>query len=438
MNYTGASDTRFPLSEAIFLALVVLVVWFGGDNSEAGPGIPWSDARLMGVPVHYVLLAGLILMLLPYVAVTPHFPLVGRLKESGLWGWLVLSWAVISLVLGIAIVRGAPDLFADWRNLAVTAVVSVLASKWLAAQPWRRLAMLDLAIAFGLLSAPILISYLAGSGSTALGVRTTVFDAPTLYAVSFAAITGVWQLLNRGSLGFLRVVLLVIATVSSILVVLLSLRRSFWVLLGVGMITLLVVFLRSREMRAIRLYAAFLTATLVLTAAYVALGAETVVARIESFNPGSAGGFSSTNQDHVNDLIDAWNVIEDSPILGYGIGFEYETDLIAEWKDSSFEVHNAILHAWLKFGLLGALGYLGFHLAWVRFALRRSSSELVSVGAFVIGFMVATMAGTWPYGHLQIAVLIGLLLAFTFVASPHEDGAAGPEPLKLANVTGQG
>ena len=90
---------------------------------------------------------------------------------------------------------------------------------------------------------------------------------------------------------------------------------------------------------------------------------------MDSFSPTSESVYSTTNQDHLNDLLEAWEEIRASPIVGLGIGRFYETPLLTPWKETSFEVHNALLQVWLKFGLIGLIAFLGFHLAWGRASL---------------------------------------------------------------------
>lgn len=418
MSAVGGSGSRLSLSEAVFLGLVTLVIWVGNETSAAGVVSPWFRSSIFGVPLQYLLFATLVILVLPYIVTTQRFALIGRLKKSGLWFWVVLAWIAVSLALALGLLRGVPELFADWRNLAVAAVVTVVASKWVATQNWRHLAVIDLAITLGILSVPLMIAYATGSGSTVGGVRTTVFDGTTLYLASFAAIAAIWHLLVDSEwLGTLRVALLSVAAIAGSLVVLLSLRRSFWLVWAIGLATVLISYFRTRQVSRIRLYLAFFPAILVMVGAFAWLGTETVIDRLESFSPESTGRFSATNEDHVNDLIDAWRIIERDPILGFGIGQTYETELISDWKLESFEVHNAVLHVWLKFGLIGAVAYVGFHFAWARYALRMPPSAGVPIGAFVIGVMVATMAGTWPYGRFQLAVFFGIILALTLVDS---------------------
>ncbi|HJQ95306.1 MAG TPA: O-antigen ligase family protein, partial [Acidimicrobiia bacterium] len=226
----------------------------------------------------------------------------------------------------------------------------------------------------------------------------------------FAAITAAWfYLLPNPSHGGSRAVLLNVAGIASSLLILLSFRRSFWVAWAVGLASIVLMSMRVKHRRGIRLYGALLGLGVLIVIVIVVLGTETIGARLESFLPASTGQFSATNEDHLNDIVDAWNVVERDPILGLGIGRAYETNLIADWKTESFEVHSAVLHVWLKFGIAGAVAYLAFHVGVIRAALQ--SRELVPIAAFFVAELAATAFGTWPYGSFQMSVFHGLLIA---------------------------
>lgn len=178
---------------------------------------------------------------------------------------------------------------------------------------------------------------------------------------------------------------------------------------AVGLAVIILISMRLKHHSRIRLFGALAGLGATIAIAVVALGTDAIGARLESFLPGSTGQFSATNEDHLNDIVDAWHVVESDPILGLGIGRAYETNLISDWKTESFEVHSAVLHVWLKFGIAGAVAYLAFHFGIVRAALR--TRGLVPVAAFVIGELAATAFGTWPYGSFQMSVFHGLLIA---------------------------
>jgi O-antigen ligase len=432
-EYRGrASENR--AAEWIFALLAAAVTWTGSESNQTGQISPWFRDTPLGVPLHYLLFGVLLGLLVPYIVSAPAYSLAYRLKQLGLWRILGVASIVIALAIAMGIFRGVPELFADWRNLLIASVTAIFAAKWLTIQSWKRFALTDLATVYGLLAIPHLIAYAAGSGASVLGVRTTVFDGPTLYLACFSAITAGWHALTADAwLAPRRVTFLRIAGVASSLLVLLSFRRSFWLTWVVGLATVAAIYVRMKRGGAIRVYAAILGFVVLVSTAIVAMGTDTTIARLQSFLPSDTGPYAATNADHFNDIVDAWNVIARDPILGLGIGTHYETELIADWKEESFEVHNAILHVWLKFGVAGALTYLAFHLALVRAAFRHRNTSMVPIGAFILAELIATMVGTWPYGSFKMSVFHGLLIAILAVNTETDTSLGVP---KVAIPTG--
>jgi hypothetical protein len=415
----GKSDTRLKGSEAVFLLVAAATTWIGNEFGEGAESSAWFGQTAFGVPLQYALFGLLLIGISPFVLTMPPYSLSTRLRRLGLVPPLLAASVVLAFSLSVAIVRGVPELFADWRNLVVTGFTALYAAKWLAGQSWKRFVVTDLATLYGLLSIPDLVSYALGYGSVVLGVRTTVFEGTSLYLGALAAIVAGWHLLRgNNDMGTMRTALLRVGGVAGSLLVLLSFRRSFWLVWGIGLATLLLLYLRTRNARPARVLLAGLGGAALVFIAVASLGTDNVTARLGSFLPTSTGTYSATNEDHVNDLIDAWSIIEQDPLLGYGIGRRYETQLISAWKTESFEVHNAVLHVWLKFGILGAVTYIWFHAAFIRAAARYRVS--VPIAAFVVGQSVATIFGTWPYGRFQMAVFLGLALAIVCVADDGE------------------
>ena len=76
--------------------------------------------------------------------------------------------------------------------------------------------------------------------------------------------------------------------------------------------------------------------------------------------------FSQGNPDHVGEVLDAWEQVQRQPVLGIGLGRSYPDARIQGWKEESVMVHNAPLHVWLKYGLMGLACYVWFHFAVFR------------------------------------------------------------------------
>ena len=138
--------------------------------------------------------------------------------------------------------------------------------------------------------------------------------------------------------------------------------------------------------------------------------------------------FSQGNPDHVGEVLDAWEQVQQHPVMGIGLGHSFETARIQGWKEESVMVHNAPLHVWLKYGLWGLGCYLWFHavmLRWLRARMKaesvhnRREEPLSFTSAFTAAalcflaaqFVVSLGFMPWPYSSLQSTTLIAFVLA---------------------------
>lgn len=421
-----------------FLVIVLLGTFVGNEFPADGPASPWFVNEVFGVPLHYPLFAGALLLLAPYILAAPRISVSERLRAVGLWPWTVMAWGVLAITIALALLGGAPELFADWRNLVAVAVTAIAAAKWLSARWWRAWALTDMAVAYGLAGIPYLVRWAIGSGTRLYDVSISVFFGPTLFMSIFASIVTLATWLTGHRLPRWYAWLVRLAAVSSSLVVVLSFRRSFWLGWTLGVAGVIAYVLRRRQASPARLISTSAAVVVIGIAAFVATGTDAVIERLASFLPSETNEYSTTNEDHVNDLIDALGVISNEPIFGLGIGRYYETSLIADWKETSFEVHNTVLHVWLKFGLLGAVAYLGFHYRWARgmwnagidaLPVRKGDAGPVASAAqpaahtgtaiYLTAQFVATMAGTWPYGSFQMSLHHAFLLAAFLAVAPN-------------------
>jgi O-antigen ligase len=431
----SASTRGYSGRRTAFVAVVVLWTAVGEEFNEGG-WRAWFGNEIMSVPSHYLYLAATVVLLSPYLLAMPRWSLTGALRRLRIWPWISLGWVAVVVALSLAILTAAPNPFADWRNLVVTGLVAGLAGRWLAAQPWARKALVDLAIGYGLVAAFHLVLFAAGGGTSVLGVRTPIFYGALLYMTVFASVTlvYVWTTATSDMHSPVEGHLIRVGAISSTLLVILSFRRSFWMALAVGMVGVGYLWFRSRSKNPKGVLTLGLLMAAGLIVALSSIGTENIATRLESFLPGADNEFTATNEDHVNDMIDAWRVISAEPLLGYGIGRVYPTELIAAWKAESFEVHNAVLHVWLKYGILGAVAYLGFHLKWIRVAwtsgrLDEGGSAVLAALAIYMGAeFMATMVGTWPYGSTHMSVFHGVLLACTAVTAVQKTRPAAQQP----------
>ena len=138
------------------------------------------------------------------------------------------------------------------------------------------------------------------------------------------------------------------------LIVLLCFRRTYWGELAVG--TLLLLLLQRRH----RIRSTIVICAMVGLAA--AMLGPSFYARLQSFDLSRMDSeFSADNADHLGDLLDGWDQVRQSPLMGIGVGTSYSTWRIRNWKTESVMVHNAPIHVWLKYGIAGLICYLWFH-----------------------------------------------------------------------------
>jgi O-antigen ligase len=206
---------------------------------------------------------------------------------------------------------------------------------------------------------------------------------------------------------------------SASLLVLLSFRRSFWAELAIGAL-ILAALRRKRRLVAFGL--------IVVVAALVAgLGGDRVYQRVKSMNPFVPGQaeYTSDNEDHVNEVLDAIDQVQQTPILGIGLGKMFRTPRTSDWKAESWGVHNGLLHAWLLYGLLGLVAYLWFHVSLFRWLHRlqqlnveprvRSLAQVAL--AYLIGpFLVSFGFSPWLYGALNNDTLVAFILGSLLVS----------------------
>jgi len=232
------------------------------------------------------------------------------------------------------------------------------------------------------------------------------------------------------------------------LLVLLCFRRTFWAELGVATGLLLLVERRQRGLKLLLALGAFI--------AVAAMMGPSFYERMQSMDfTSDETEFSQGNPDHVGEVLDAWEQVERHPVLGLGLGRSFQTLRIQEWKEESVMVHNAPLHVWLKYGLLGLVCYAWFHLAAFRWLWRelrdheptgkmqlpqlrrqlqtasrgmttkRDEARAVAakpmVGAALVYlaalFVVSLGFTPWPFSSLQSTTLIAFVLAMAITGA---------------------
>jgi|GEM_PF-1426421 len=343
-----------------------------------------------------------------------------RLPREIAWPGMGFLGAIV-LAMGFGAMHGGTNLFFDWRALALGIGVYVPFALWLQTpQAWEW----ALQLFAGFMALRILwifAEFFSGGGDVLVGVRIPVFDGPTLSAVVFTALLA--MCLGGSAPGWRSVIWMGFGAAAYVLV-LLCFRRTFWAELGIASLALLLIKGRRRGRNLLLAVAAIAAAAAILGPAFVE--------RIHSMDfTQDETEFSQGNPDHVGEVLDAWEQVKRNPVMGIGLGRSFQALRIQEWKEDSVMVHNAPLHVWLKYGLLGLACYVWFHAAGLRWLWRARGfgnrntddrdSGAARVGAFQGAAMVYLAAqfavslgfAPWPYSSLQSAVLTAFVLAMS-------------------------
>ena len=320
----------------------------------------------------------------------------------------------IAVAMAYGASRGGSNFFFDWRGLALGIGLYFVWVSWmqgaLEVEAVARVFIAYMGLRIGLIS----LLYLTGHRDTLLGVSIPVFDGPTLSCMVFAAVLAFRY--QQDAPWRSKIVLLAIG-IAGCLLVTLCLRRTYWAELAIGMGILL---LRRRGHR-LRGFA-FAGAAVVVAA--VLLGSS-FTGRVLSLDvTHDDDEFSADNRDHLHDLVDAWDQVRQSPVMGIGLGTSYSTWHIRKWKPESVMVHNAPLHVWLKYGIAGLICYLWFHLALLRRVFRKSGATsgagapfLDAAFAYLTAQFVVTLGfAPWPYSELQLSTLLSFVVAGSVMA----------------------
>ena len=396
----------------MLLFFLVLLREYESSEGLASPiygkamlGFRWIDLVLLGVCALQWLVATGPLSRLRIVPRTLHAPIA------------VFAVAITLATLN-GYIQGGIHVFFDWRDILLGAGLTLCFACWIRTPEELYEGARIFALTIGLATMFYFWRFLVGGYGTQAavpGVRTPLYDGPTLHAAVVLALLGCRFSLTENS-PLRKTVWAGLGLAGSQLVIL-SLRRTFWGELAVGLAALL--FLVKRSRLAI---AAFTAATLILA---VSFQGERISARAGSLstNAGSASPYGVTNTDHINDLLDAWDHVKENPVLGIGLGRPYATKRIRHWKTESWGVHNGLLHTWLLYGLLGLIGYVWFHFSLLRWLNRtQRMSRHTTVEAFsqvalacVAGpFVMSLGFSPWPYGSLQHIVVAAFILGSLF------------------------
>jgi hypothetical protein len=334
---------------------------------------------------------------------------------------LGLLMAGFGIAIGISLVygfeRGGQNLFFDWRAMALGVAFYVIYRFWIQDPADVRSAVFLFGTVAAAHIAILFLAYAQGRGSSLLGLRVPLFDGPSLSALVFVSILGL--ALSASTFASRRGAPWLLLSAGAMLLVALCFRRSYWAELAVG-VALLALISRASRLRILAL------PLCIAGIAFLVLGSS-LTARLSSldFTRGDVP-YGEDNADHVGDVLDAWAQVRAAPLMGIGLGRSYPTWHIRNWKEESVMVHNAPLHVWLKYGLLGLGLYFVYHLylfRCLRGQARRASPGNHAVASAVLAYLAAQFIVSlgftpWPYSAVQSTNLIAFLLAVAFVREP--------------------
>jgi hypothetical protein len=316
----------------------------------------------------------------------------------------------IATGVGYGYLRAGTNFFFDWRALALGMGLYFVWAFWIRTPADIRSVVELFGVYMAVRIAILFALYVAGHGDNLLGVPIPTFDGPALSAIVFTALLALRyrETCSKSAHKLLWATL----AAAAYLIVLLCFRRTYWGEIAIGT-ALLLLLRRDHRLRNFALLAAM------FCLAAMTLG-KPFAARIQSLDVMQVDGeFSADNSDHVHDLLDAWDQVRLSPLMGIGVGTAYPTWRIRNWKNESVMVHNAPIHVWLKYGAIGLVCYLWFHIALLRWLYRRSKYLAGKEAAFVqvaFAYLSAQIVMTlsfapWPYSELQLTTLMSFIAA---------------------------
>ena len=298
-------------------------------------------------------------------------------KELALPGLGFVAAIAVAMIYGM--LHGGDNLFFDWRALALGVGLYSVFAMWVQSPREADWAVRLFAGYLALRIVWILAEFARGGGNVIVGVRIPVFDGPTLSAVVFTAVLALY--LSDASPSRVRAVIWSALGAAAYVLVLLCFRRTFWTQLGIATLLLLMLQKKRRGRKV-------LLATLAVVIVAATLG-PAFYERMESMDfTQDESEFSQGNPDHVGEILDAWEQAQQHPVMGIGLGRSFQTARIKGWKEESVMVHNAPLHVWLKYGLLGLVCYIWFHAAvfhtlWSRMKADRPRAKARIIPRFI-------------------------------------------------------
>ncbi len=332
--------------------------------------------------------------------------------------------AFFSILYGVTLgaLNGSEELFFAWRSLVYVSVFAFVMIRIFENISFLEMFSKALIYTGPLISLVALLNFVTRGGIAveSLG-NVTIFDGPTLTYMCFLSVFSLSILLdkNQFKLHYSKFYLFSGLAVS-IIVILLSQRRTYLIILALAM-TFTLFSHRKKLSPSKTLLLIFLVPFGVLGSAF---STEQFISRIASINIFDARfQYYYTNYDHVADVTGAWSEFLNSNGLGLGVGVPRYTAYLS-YVDYVVGVHNAPLHLLLIFGFLGLFTWFYFLISMIKsyriINLFTDDSRLGVAKASLIYLLAAVLPEflftPWSLGSGQCAPIFAFIFASTILA----------------------
>ncbi|MFL5872744.1 MAG: O-antigen ligase family protein [Solirubrobacterales bacterium] len=213
----------------------------------------------------------------------------------------------------------------------------------------------------------------------------------------------------------------------SLIALLLSYRRSFWIA-AVFTIVLVVIIASRRRGRAVLAIGATTLVLALVGAATIGASSDDpssspLAERAQTITPGGLG----TNRGDRYRMDERANVIEnikEHPLTGIGLGVDWKVSKpLAEAHDRRY-AHVAVLWYWLAFGLLGVIAYLALLASGLGTAVavwRRHPDPAIQACAIagfgaVLGLAIVELTATFTGVEPRLTLLVGAIFGWLAAA----------------------
>ena len=261
-----------------------------------------------------------------------------------------------------------------------------------------------------------LIQYASGGGEIAFYGRTTVGDHATLEFM-VAAVGVSMAMLRTHRSRFLWMAGVAVGTS----VVVLAFRRYAWVELAAVFAAFILFSGVNRRRYVVSIAGVAVACLLTIALTWSSLDWGGRFASLDPTQTRAENVYATTNQGHINDILDGFDEAKAHPIAGLGVGVLYHGQRTAQWKGDAGMVHNAPVEVWIKFGLLGLIVFVTIYVILFRDIWRRRNRgrvcDLLSFGGGAFLFGNALVIGTvysWPFGAPEKGILIFTLIAMAY------------------------